>query len=72
MKPYEQQRVEKALQRVQFPDSSAEWRRETSSSPCRMAEKLKKLSLWKGDRVLLIDMDDIVFLAMSDRNCPYL
>lgn len=69
MKPYEQQRVEKALQRARFSDSSADWPRETPSSPCWMAEKLKKLSLWKGDRVLPIDIDDIVFLAMADRNC---
>ncbi len=32
MKPFEQQRVEKALQRAQFPDSSADWPQETPSS----------------------------------------
>ncbi|HBE76551.1 MAG TPA: hypothetical protein DDW65_02030 [Firmicutes bacterium] len=70
MKPYEQQRVEIALQRVQLaanPDLNEY--SGTSADICRMAEKLKKLSLWKGDRVIPIDIDDIVFLAMVDRNC---
>lgn len=70
MKPYEQQRVAMALLRAGFDtNQDTDDSKEVSTDLNWMAEKLKKLSLWKGDRVILIDIDDIVFLAMEDRNC---
>lgn len=75
MKPFEQQRVEIALKRAQSQYQSVtadpQLNPKTDISPnlSQMAEHLKKFSLWKGDRVILIDIEDVVFMATAERNC---
>jgi two-component system response regulator LytT len=71
VKPFEQQRVGMALKRVLHiagtennPDKDVN---RNFLNP--IAGKLNKLSLWKGDRVILIDIAEIVFVATAERNC---
>jgi DNA-binding LytR/AlgR family response regulator len=67
LKPFEPHRVAMALSRIQndpllSPGASA-------IGIQRMAEKIRKLSLWNGDRIILIDIAEIVFIATSGRSC---
>jgi two-component system response regulator LytT len=67
LKPFEPHRVAMALTRIQsdaFHSQDA-----VANGIHRMAEKIRKLSLWNGDRVILIDIAEIIFIATSDRSC---
>jgi DNA-binding LytR/AlgR family response regulator len=67
VKPFEPHRVEMAINRIQndtlrSPGTAA-------SGIQRKVEKIRKISLWNGDRVILIDIAEIVLIATSDRFC---
>lgn len=70
LKPFEKHRVEMALKRVERlmvqKDPGEHHLKEFVD---RMAGKVNKLSLWTGDRVMLIAINTIVFVATAGRTC---
>ena len=66
LKPFEPERVRLALTRIESSCANPE---ETRDKISRIAGEIRKLSVWNGDRVLLIEIDQIVFITTADRNC---
>lgn len=71
LKPFEPNRVKLALERIQKNPVINEGEDINNIKSCLngMAEKIRKISLWNGDRVILIDINEIVFVATSERRC---
>lgn len=68
LKPFEERRVktaiEKLIKTVKDEDSI-----DTIKSFIKESEwKINKISVWKGDRVILIDVNDIVYIMADGRN----
>ncbi len=71
LKPFESNRIQTALARIQN-NTLVNQDRDIigiKNVLSRIAEKIQKISLWNGDRVILIDIKEIVFIATSDRHC---
>jgi len=70
LKPFEAERVRTALTRIRNQIESS--RRNASDDTCnkvaRIAGEIRKLSIWNGDRVILVEIDQIVFITTCDRN----
>ena len=67
LKPFEPTRIKMALERIQ--NNSFFKERDLKKALNGMAEKVHKISLWNGDRVILIDINEIVFIATYERHC---
>ncbi len=63
LKPFELDRIKTALARIKNSSGI------NQGILTGMAEKIRKISLWNGDRVILIDINEIVFIATSGRHC---
>lgn len=71
LKPFEPDRIKMALARIQNNPAINEGQASNNikSSLNGITEKIRKISLWNGDRVVLIDINEIVFVAASERHC---
>jgi two-component system response regulator LytT len=71
LKPFEPDRIKMALERIQNNPAINEGQASNNikSSLNGITEKIRKISLWNGDRVVLIDINEIVFVAASERHC---
>jgi two-component system response regulator LytT len=67
LKPFESERVAVALARITSNRNNDEKQLNTTLN--RLAGKIRKLPIWNGDRVILVAIDDIVFITTFDRNC---
>jgi two-component system response regulator LytT len=69
LKPFESERVAIALSRITSDQNIDEEHFKTTLN--RMAGKIRKLPIWSGDRVILVAIDDIVFIttSTSERIC---
>ena len=70
LKPFEAERVSSALTRIrnQLEGARNHPSAETLAKVARLAGEIRKLPLWHGDRVILLDIDQIVFITTSERN----
>lgn len=71
LKPFEKHRVATALKRIQSTIGQTESGEEDHFKElvARMAGKVNKLSLWTGDRVVLLAIESIVFVTTAGRTC---
>jgi two-component system response regulator LytT len=67
LKPFEPERVAVALARITSNQNNDEKQLHTTLN--RLAGNIRKLPIWNGDRVILVAIDDIVFITTSERNC---
>ncbi|HEY8392801.1 MAG TPA: LytTR family transcriptional regulator DNA-binding domain-containing protein [Capillibacterium sp.] len=70
LKPFEAERVGLALTRIlkQMENARSSAADDTLDKVARLAGGIRKLPLWQGDRVLLVDLDQIVLITTDDRN----
>lgn len=71
LKPFEQHRVEQALNRI-VGNEAVEEKGSIADAPQhfqRLLEKVQKISVWKGDKVMLVPIADIVLVAVANRSC---
>lgn len=71
LKPFEAYRIEMALTRIQ---NNPVFNQDKDINSIKnvlngMGRKIRKLSLWNGDRVILIEIDEVIFIATSGRSC---
>lgn len=71
LKPFEEERVRKTLNRL-LKEKNAQ----DDSSTQRMKafvnnveKRVRKISVWRGDRVVLLDIKDIVYISTDERSC---
>lgn len=69
LKPFEKQRVAMALNRIRLAagQSESEETDHFKELVARMAGKVNKVSLWTGDRVMLLAIETIVFVTTAGR-----
>jgi DNA-binding LytR/AlgR family response regulator len=66
LKPFEPERVRLALTRIESSCANPD---DTRDKIFRIAGEIRKVSVWNGDRVILIEIDQIVFITIANRNC---
>lgn len=71
LKPFEPDRIKMAIERIQNNPVINEGQENNNIKNFLngMTEKIHKISLWNGDRVILIDINEIVFVATFERHC---
>lgn len=67
LKPFEQNRIQMALLRIQNNEMVTSDL--AANNINQINSKMRKLSLWNGDRIILIELDQIVFITTSERSC---
>ena len=70
LKPFEEERIRLTIGKIfRHKTEKAAEAADTPQKNSRSTEKkVKKLSVWKGDRVILIDIKEIVYIMADERN----
>lgn len=71
LKPFEEDRIKLSVDKLLKGDSlHVKTEIDSTRAYINAAErKIRKISVWKGDRVVLIDIKDIVYIVTDERNC---
>jgi DNA-binding LytR/AlgR family response regulator len=66
LKPYDKDRIFKAIRKIRNKLDSPSEKRSYSESMIPKAQKVNKIPIWKGDKIILIKIDDILYCQVID------
>lgn len=66
LKPYDKDRIFKAIRKIRSKLESPSPKRSYDESMIHKIQKVNKIPIWKGDKIILVQIEDIIYCQLLD------